>query len=188
MRKLIAAINMTLDGYCDHTAGIPDDEIHQHYVDLLANLDVMIWGRKTYQLMEEYWPLVVENPTGNKPTDDFAERADSITKVVFSHTLSDVSWNNARLSKGTLEEEIVALKRKPGKDIGVGSPSLIVQASNLNLIDEYQLNVWPIILGKGLTLFKNINDQIDLKLVKTKTFSCGALLHYYVPNLNQKVQ
>jgi len=83
MRKLIAAINMTLDGFCDHTAMIADDEIHQHYNELLSNADTLIYGRITYQLMESYWPTVVKNPTGNKPTDEFAVIIDNISKIVF---------------------------------------------------------------------------------------------------------
>jgi len=87
MRKLIAAINMTLDGFCDHTAMMADDELHEHYNDLLRNAGALVYGRITYQLMESYWPTVVKNPTGNKPTDDFAVLIDNIPKVVFSHTL-----------------------------------------------------------------------------------------------------
>jgi dihydrofolate reductase len=181
MRKLIAAMNMTLDGFCDHTAMIADDEIHQHYNELLSNADTLIYGRITYQLMESYWPTVVKNPTGNKPTDEFAVLIDNISKIVFSHTLKNVDWNNAKLAKRSVKEEILELKREPGKDILVGSPSLIVASMNLNLIDEYQLSVQPTIAGKGLALFKNINDRIDLKLLKTKTFGCGAVTFYYEP-------
>ena len=186
MRKVIAAMNMTLDGFCDHTAMIADDEIHQHYNELLSNADTLIYGRITYQLMENYWPTVVKNPTGNKPTDEFAILIDNISKIVFSHTLKNVypiaiGWKNAKLAKRSIKEEVSELKQEPGKDILVGSPSLIVASMNLNLIDEYQLSVQPTIAGKGLALFKNINDRIDLKLLKTKTFGCGAVTFYYEP-------
>ena len=99
MGKLIAAINMTLDGFCDHTALIADDEIHQHYNELLSNADTILYGRITYQLMESYWPTVVKNPTGNKPMDEFAVIIDNISKIVFSHTLKNVEWKNAKLAK-----------------------------------------------------------------------------------------
>lgn len=178
MRKLIAAINVTLDGYCDHTAGIADDELHQHYNELLKSADAVIYGRITYQLME-YWPTVVKNPTGNKSIDDFAATIDNISKIVFSHTLKNVEWKNSRLAKGNLKEEVLALKQQPGKDVLVGSPSLIVALMNLNLIDEFQLCVHPVILGKGLQLLKNINDRINLKLLRTKTFGSGAVTLYY---------
>src|SRR5678815_189897 len=146
MRKLIAAINMTLDGFCDHTAGIADDELHQHYNELLSNAGAVIYGRITYQLMESYWPTVVKNLTGNKPTDDFAVLLQDIPKIVFSHTLNNVEWKNARLAKKDVNEEVLDLKQQPGKDIFVGSPSLIVALTKLNLIDQYQLCVHPVII------------------------------------------
>ena len=181
MRKLIAAINMTLDGFCDHTAGIADDELHQHYNELLSNAGAVIYGRITYQLMESYWPTVVKNPTGNKPTDDFAVLLQDIPKIVFSHTLNNVEWKNARLAKKDVNEEVLDLKQQPGKDIFVGSPSLIVALTKLNLIDQYQLCVHPVIIGNGLPLFKTINDRIILKLLKTKTFNSGSIVLYYEP-------
>ena len=175
---------MTLDGFCDHTAGIADEEIHQHYNELLSNADTLLFGRITYQLMESYWPSVVKNPTGNKPIDEFAVLIDNISKIVFSHTLTNVEWKNAKLAKGDIKAEILELKQSRNggsKDILVGSPSLIVALTHLDLIDEYQLSVQPIVLGSGLPLFKNVNDRIDLKLLKTKTFGCGAVILYYVP-------
>ena len=181
MRKLIAAINMTLDGFCDHTAMIADDELHQHYNELLSNAGAVIYGRITYQLMESYWPTVVKNPTGNKPTDDFAVLLQDIPKIVFSHTLNNVEWKNARLAKKDVNEEVLDLKQQPGKDIFVGSPSLIVALTKLNLIDQYQLCVHPVILGNGLPLFKNIQDRINLKLLETKTFGSGSIILYYEP-------
>lgn len=181
MRKVIAAINMTLDGYCDHTAMIADDELHQHYNDLLKNAGTIIYGRITYQLMESYWPTVVKNPTGNKPTDEFAVIIENISKIVFSHTLKDVSWKNVKLAKKDIKEEVLKLRKEAGKDILAGSRSLIVTLLNLNLIDEFQICVQPIILGKGLPLLKNITDRINLKLLKTKTFSSGSIVLYYKP-------
>jgi dihydrofolate reductase len=180
MRKLIAAINMTLDGFCDHTAGIPDDEIHQHYRDLLKTGDDIIYGRITYQLME-YWPTVVKNPTGNKATDEFALTIDNINKIVFSRTLKNVTWKNSRLAKGDIKEEVAALKQQAGRDIFVGSPSLIIQSMNLNLVDELQLCVYPVLEGKGMQLFKNIKERTHLKLIRTKTFGGGAVILYYEP-------
>jgi dihydrofolate reductase len=181
MRKLIAAINMTLDGFCDHTAMIADDDILQHYNELLSNAGTLIYGRITYQLMESYWPSVVKNPTGNEPTDEFAVLIDNISKIVFSRTLKNVDWKNTKLKKEVIKEEVLELKQQAGKNILVGSPSLIVALTQLNLIDEYQLSVHPIVLGSGLPLFKNVKDRINLKLLKTKTFGCGAVTLYYEP-------
>jgi dihydrofolate reductase len=184
MRKVIAGINMTIDGFCDHTAIIPDDEIHEHYSELLKSADTIIWGRITYQLME-YWPTVVENPTGNKSEDEFAVIVDNISKIVFSNTLKNVGWKNTRLAKGSIKEEVLTLKQQAGKDILVGSPSLIIALMNLNLIDEYQLCVHPVIAAGGLQLFKNITDRVNLKLLRTKTFGCGAIILYYGRGENQ---
>ena len=181
MRKLIAAINMTLDGFCDHTALIADDEIHQHYNALLSNAGTLMYGRITYQLMESYWPTVVKNPTGNKPIDDFAVLIDNILKIVYSRRLKNVDWKNTELKKEVIKEEVLELKQQAGKNILVGSPSLIVALTHLDLIDEYQLGVQPIVLGSGLPLFKNVKERIDLKLLKTKTFGCGAVTLYYEP-------
>lgn len=171
---------MTIDGICDHTAGIPDDEIHMHYADLLNNVGVVLYGRVTYQLME-FWRTLITNPSGNKTMDEFAIVMDRIPKIVFSHTLKNVDWKSAKLATRTLEEEVAELKQQPGNDIYVGSPGLIVALANLNLIDEYQLCVHPVIVGSGMPLFKNISDRTVLKLVKTKTFSGGAVILYYEP-------
>jgi dihydrofolate reductase len=184
MRKLIAAINMTLDGFCDHTAVIADDDIHQHYSELLRNADTLIYGRITYQLMESYWPAIVKNPTGNKQTDEFAVAIDNISKIVFSHTLKNVDWGDTILKKNVIREDILELKQSShggSKNILVGSPSLIVTLMQLDLIDEYQLSIQPIVLGSGLPLFKNVRDRINLKLLKTKIFGSGAITLYYEP-------
>ena len=181
MRKLIAAINMTIDGFCDHTASIPDDELHQHYNELLRNADTLLYGRITYQLMESYWPAIVKNPTGNQPTDEFAVLIDNIQKVVFSHTLQRVEWKNVTLAKESIKEEVLKLRQQPGKDMLAGSPGLIVALTQLGLIDEYQLCIHPVILGSGLPLFKNKTDKIHLNLLKTKTFGGGAVILYYEP-------
>lgn len=184
MRKLIAAINMTLDGFCDHTAMYADEETHQYFNDLLSNADTLIYGRITYQLMESYWPSVVKNPTGNKPMDEFAVLIDNISKIVFSRTLKNVDWKNTQLKKEIIKEEVLELKQSRNggsKNILVGSPGLIVALTQLDLIDEYQLVVHPIVLGSGLPLFKNVNDRVNLKLLKTKTFGCGAVTLFYEP-------
>ena len=104
---------MTLDGYCDHTAGIADEEIHEHYNDVLRNAGTLIYGRITYQLMESYWPTIVKDPTGNKPMDDFAVLIDDISKIVYSQTLNDVSWKNSTLKKEITREDILVLKQQP---------------------------------------------------------------------------
>jgi len=180
VRKIIAALNMTLDGFCDHTAGLPDEELHQHYTDLLGQGDAILYGRTTYQLME-FWRTVLENPSGEKSMNDFAAAIDKIPKIVFSHTIKNVEWESATIAKRDLKDEVLELRQQPGKDIFVGSRSLIIQLIKLHLIDEFQLCVHPVVAGNGLSLFENINDRIIFKLVKNKIFSGGAVILYYQP-------
>lgn len=185
MRKIVAAFNMTLDGFCDHTAITPDEEVHQHYTNLLHDGDAILYGRITYELMQ-FWQALIKNPSGEKSMDDFAMAIDKIPKLVFSHTLknedpSAIGWESAKLANRSLEEEVLELRQKPGKDIFVGSRSLIIQLMNLRLIDQLQLCVHPVVAGNGLPLFEDISDSITLKLTKTKTFRGGGVILYYEP-------
>ncbi len=171
---------MTLDGICDHTAGIPDAEIHEHYTELLGQGDAILYGRTTYGLME-FWRSILENPSDQKSMNDFAVAIDRIPKIVFSHTLKNVEWKSASIAKRDLKDEVLELKQRPGKDIFIGSRSLIIQLLKLNLIDEFQLCIHPMLEGNGLQLFEDINDRIIFKPVKTKTFRNGAIVLYYQP-------
>ena len=180
MRKVIAAINMTLDGICDHTVGIPDEDLHQHYAELLDNAGVLLYGRTTYQLMQ-FWQTLLEKPSGQKSMDDFALAIDKIPKIVFSQTLKNTEWDSAKLATKEIEKEVLELKQQSGKDILVGSRSLIIQLINLNLIDEFQICIHPMIEGKGLPLFDKIKDRTIFKLLKTKIFDSGAIVLYYEP-------
>lgn len=180
MRKVIAAFNTTIDGNCDHTAGIADEELHQHYSYLLDNAGVILYGRTTYQLMQ-YWQTLIKNPTGEKASDDFAKAIDKIPKIVFSSNLKNTDWETAEIATNPIEVVIKKLKQQSGKDIFIGSRSLIVQLINLNLIDELQLCIQPVIAGKGLSLFENLNDRVIFKLKKTKNFNNGAIILYYEP-------
>jgi len=171
---------MTLDGFCDHTAGLPDEEIHQHYTELLSQGDAILYGRTTYQLME-FWRTVLENPSEQKSMNDFASAIDHIPKIVFSHTLNHVDWKSATIATDGLKETVLELRQQPGKDIFVGSPGLIIQLLNLHLIDELQLCIYPVVARKGMPLFGKINDRTIFKLDKTKTFKGGAVILYYQP-------
>jgi dihydrofolate reductase len=153
MRKLIAAMNLSLDDFCDHTEMTADEEIHHHYTDLLNKADTVIYGRVTYQLMACGRPFV-EKPSGEKDIDEFAAAIDNIHKIVYSRTLKAVGWRNTELKKEIDNGEILELKKRLGKDILVGSPSLNVHLGDLGLIDEYQLGIQPTVIGRGLPLFK----------------------------------
>ncbi|MDF2435864.1 MAG: dihydrofolate reductase [Bacteroidota bacterium] len=175
---------MTLDGFCDHTAVNPDEEIHDHYTELLRNAGHILYGRKTYQLMEEAWPEIVKNPTGNKSLDDFAIVMDKASKIVFSRTLKHVTWRNSILKNEINKGEILELKEHSTNDLYAGSPGLIVALTQLDMFDEYQICIHPVVVGSGLVLFKDIQERIELELLKTKTFTSGAIILYYQPVKN----
>lgn len=180
MRKVIAAINTTIDGICDHNAGLPSEEIHQHYTMLLNQADVILYGTTTYQLMQ-YWQTLLKNPSGKKTADDFAIAIDRIQKIVFSHKLKNPNWASATMANQPIGELVKELKQQSGKDILVGSRSLIIQLLNLNLVDELQLCLHPMIASKGLPLFEHMNNQSLFKLNSTKVFANGAITLYYGP-------
>jgi dihydrofolate reductase len=123
----------------------------------------------------------LQNPSGQKSMDDFAISINKIQKLVFSKTLKDTGWDTAKLTKRPLYEEVLELKQQVGKNILIGSRSLIIQLLNSNLIDEFQICIHPTIEGKGLLLFDQITDRIVLKLLKTKSLKSGATVFYYEP-------
>ena len=180
MRKIVAAINMTIDGFFDHTLINPDEEIHEHYANLLNEADVILYGSITYQLME-FWQNVLTDLTADKSLQDFAVSIDKIQKVVFSRTLNKVDWKSAKLATNSLAEEVSILKLQPGKPIFVGSRSLIIQLLQLHLLDELQLCIHPVVAGGGRPLFEKIDLRNEFKLISTKTFNGGAVILYYKP-------
>jgi dihydrofolate reductase len=178
--KIIASINMTLDGYCDHTAIVPDDDVHNHYKNMLDKGGTILFGRITYQLME-FWLSILENPTDVQSMNDFAKSIDKIQKIVFSNTLKNVEWKSAILANRDLFDVVNELKVNSSKDIYIGSRSLIIQLMNRNVIDEYQICVHPVVVGSGLPLFDKIQNRTILKLTKTQTLKSGAVILYYEP-------
>lgn len=178
MGKIIGAINMTMDGFCDHNAIEPDDELHQHYADLISSADAILYGRITYQLMG-FWKTLIQQPSGDASMDNFAVVMDHIPKIVFSHTIQNVEWESAKLAEKNLQETVSMFKQQSGKPILVGSRSLIIQLMQLNLLDELQLCVHPVVAGSGLLLFENMRSRAVFDLVHTKTFKSGAVTLYY---------
>jgi dihydrofolate reductase len=181
MRKVVFGINTTADGYCSHTDGIPDEELHDYFTRVLSNASVILSGRVTYQLMVPYWPDVAKNQSETGATMEFARVYDALEKVVFSTTLTRVEDKNTRIVRGNVAEEVLALKQKPGKDICVGSLSIASQLSTRGLIDEYHFVVHPVVAGKGPRLFDTVNlqERLLLDLLGSKTFQSGVVaLHY----------
>ena len=175
---------MTLDGICDHTTGIADEGLHQHYTNLIDHAGVILYGRTTYELMQ-FWQTLLQNPSGEQSMDDFAISIDKIPKLVFSNTLKDTNWDSAKLSDRPLVDKVLELKQQPGKHILVGSRSLIIQLLNSNIVDEFQICIHPVIEGHGLRLFDRIEHRIMLKLMKTKTLDSGATVFYYEPTVER---
>jgi len=147
VRRVVFGVNITVDGCCDHTQVIADDELHEYSTDLLRNVDLVLFGRKTYQLFESYWPAVARNQTETKSVNEFARTIDSLEKVVVSTTLTRVEWRNTRILRGNLQDEIVKLKHQNGKDISIGGLSIASQLAQLDLIDEYHFLVQPLVAG-----------------------------------------
>jgi len=181
MRKVVFAINMTADGYCDHTDGIADDELHEYFTGLLRHADLLLYGRVTYQLMVPYWPDIVRNPTEREAVNGFARVFDSLDKIVFSTTLADAGGSKTRIVRDNVAEEVIALRQLPGKDICVGSLSIASQLSVRGLIDEYHFVVHPVVAGKGPRLFETVKprESLRLDLIGSDTFRSGVVaLHY----------
>lgn len=182
MRKLVFAINITIDGFADHTAGIADDELHEYFTNFLDTIDITLMGRKTYQLMESYWPKAHEDPNATKSTNDFADKFNAMNKIVFSNTLSDVKWKNSSLASKSLLNVVSDLKNQNGKNISAGSLSIASQLFNANLIDEFWFLIHPVVLGKGKKLFDSLDIKSQLQLIDIKKLNSGVVvLHYENP-------
>src|SRR6195256_2844650 len=179
MRNVICAINVTLDGCCDHTKFNPpdDDEVLEHYTHLLRDADTFLYGRKTYQLMVPYWPDIAKSQSGTKADIEFAQTFVSKKKIVFSRSLASAEDENTRIVRTNLRDEILKLKQEQGKNILVGGVDVPSQLMELGLIDEYRFVVHPIVIGEGRRLFEGINlqEKLRLKLVESKTFKSGSV-------------
>jgi len=183
MRKVIYAINVTLDGCCDHTKMIADEEIHRYFTQLMRDVDLLVFGRKTYQLMVPYWPDLAKNHSESAPQNEFADAFDSINKLVFSRSL-DSSQGNTRIVRTKPQDEILRLKGERGKSILIGGVNLPSQLVEHGLVDEFYFVVQPIVAGAGRRLLEDMSlqERLQLKLVDTKVFRSGCVaLRYLKP-------
>ncbi|MCE9598852.1 MAG: dihydrofolate reductase family protein [Spirochaetia bacterium] len=185
MRKVVLFMHVSLDGY---VAGIDgaldwisfDGELQEKADEIVRNVGSPMYGRVTYQMMENYWPTVLKNPDSSKREVEHANWVENVQKIVFSKTLQKAEWNNTLLIKDNIPEELSKLKQQPGKDLVIfGSPSLSHYLMSLNLIDAYQLTINPVLLGKGIPLFKNIENKTPLKLAHSDKLKSGVLVNYY---------
>jgi len=182
MRKLIYAINLAIDGCCDHTKMTGGEDILDYFADLILEADLLIYGRITYQLMVPYWPDVAKENSSSKAEIEFARAFDSVGKVVFSKSLDKVEDKNSRLVRTKPEDEILKLKQQEGKNMllgGVAFPSHLIE---LGLVDEYIFVVQPTLVGGGRRLLEGINlpEGLKLKLVGTKILRSGCVVLHYI--------
>jgi dihydrofolate reductase len=182
MRKVIYAINISLDGCCDHTKMPVDEGMLEHYTNLIREVGLFVYGRKTYQLMVPYWPDVAKDPSETKGSIEFAETFVSKNKIVFSRSLESAEDKNTRIVRMDLRDEILKLKHEPGGDILVGGVSIPSQLIELGLVDEYRFVVVPVIAGEGRRLCEEVSlpEKLRLKLVESKIFESGYVALRYL--------
>ena len=180
MRPLRYSINITLDGCCDHRAGIADEELHHHHTKNLAQADALLFGRVTYEMMEAAWRLATRTVVMPDWTEPFAQTIDVAKKYVVSSTLDRVDWN-AELVRGDLAKAVQHLKQESGNGLFVGGVKLPLALAELGLIDEYEFVVHPRLAGHGPTLFAGLSKYVDLRLVSRLEFGSGAVAMRYEP-------
>jgi dihydrofolate reductase len=182
MRKVVFGINTTLDGCVDHTKGVADDETHEYWTHLVRDADLLVYGRKTYQLMVPFWPEVAKSRSMSKASNEFATTFDSIKKVVFSRTLDSVEDRNTRIVRTDPADEIRRLKQEPGKSILLGGVSVPSQLIKLGLVDEYLFVVGPVVAGEGTRLLEGVSlsESLKLKLVDSTVFKSGCVALRYL--------
>jgi dihydrofolate reductase len=182
MRNVIYAINITLDGCCDHTKMIPDEELLEYSTHLVRDADLLVFGRKTYQLMVPYWPDVAKNPSETQADIEFAKIFVSKNKIVFSQSLDSAEGQNTRIVRANLKDEILRLKQEPGKNILVGGVDIPSQLIELGLVDEFRFVVHPIIAGEGRRLLEGISlpEKLQLKLIESKISKSGSVALRYL--------
>ena len=182
MRKLIFAINISLDGCVDHTKLIADEETGEYFTRLMQDADLQVFGRKTYQLMVPYWPDVAKDQSATKADKEFARAFDSINKIVFSRSLDSAEGKNTRIVRANLRNEILKLKQEKGKSILVGGVDIASQLIELGLVDEFLFVVQPIVAGEGRRLLEGVSlpQKLQLKLVESKIFKSGSIALRYL--------
>jgi dihydrofolate reductase len=183
MRKLIYAINLTIDGCLDHTKVVGSEDILEYFTNMTRAAGLFAYGRTTYELMVPYWPDVVKDPSGQtKAGVDFAKAFVATKKIVFSQSLDRVEDENSTLSRAKPEDELLKLKQEQGKDILLGGVALSSRLIALGLVDEYYFVIHPIIAGEGRRLMEGVNlqERLQLKLADTEVLRSGCVALHYV--------
>ena len=182
MRNVIFAINITVDGCCDHTKVSASEEMHEYFTHLMRDVDLLVFGRKTYELMVPFWPDVAKNQSETNAMNEFAQAFDSMNKLVFSRSLASAEAKNTRIARTKLQDEIIKLKKEPGKNILVGGVDIPSQLIELGLVDEYRFVVHPIVAGQGRRLLEggSLQERLQLRLVESKIFESGCIALRYL--------
>jgi len=181
MRTVTFGMNISIDGYCDHTMFSPREDLHDYFTASMDDVDLLFFGRVMYQLMFPYWSDIAKNQSGKDYENRFAQRLTSIDKVVVSRSLDSVE-GNTRIIRSNPVGELLKLKQQAGKKISVDSVSMLPELIAAGLIDEFHLVVHPVFVGKGRRLLDagSLQENIDLKLVDTMVFKSGCVAHHYV--------
>jgi dihydrofolate reductase len=191
VRKVISLIHLSLDGLAAGPNGeldwiSYDEELEQYAHSMHAITDAVIWGRRTYELMASYWLTIPGNPESTPAEREHARFLEDSTKIVVSRTLDRVAWGDAQntvLIKDNIADEINSIKQQPGKDIWfLGSVALAQTFMQLDLIDEYRININPTVLGQGIPLFAGVTRTIPLKLLESRTLKSGVVALRYEPD------
>ncbi|MDD3618227.1 MAG: dihydrofolate reductase family protein [Desulfobulbaceae bacterium] len=184
MRRVIVSNFMSLDGFFAGPGGelnwfVWDDEMAEYVKAQFTEIDTLLFGRKTYQLMADYWPAA--KPPEEDPV--IIEAMNSLPKIVFSSTLNRAEWRNSRVVGGHIDEEVAGLKKQAGRDMVIfGSGTIVSAFTRSGLIDEYRIFVNPVVLGRGRPMFTGLERAHKLKLLGTRTFQCGNVLLRYRPD------
>jgi dihydrofolate reductase len=181
MRKLIYGINISLDGCCDHTKFSGADDIQDYFRELLEDVDLIIYGRKTYELMVPFWPKVALTQSMNDAANAFAKTFANINRIMVSRTIDRVDDEYTTIIHEHLKEEILKLKQQPGKAISTGGVELPARLIELGLVDEFHMVIHPLIVGEGRRLFTEMRlpENLGLKLAASQTLNNGCLALRY---------
>lgn len=181
MARLVYSINVTLDGCCDHTQVIADDQHHDYALNLLSGATALIVGRNTFELFESYWPHVAKGDAGSSPVTAFARELDSKRKYVVSRQRTSSEWDNTVFLSGDLSQEIRSLKQQErGNLVLFGSPGLAQALVEINEIDEYHFVVQPMIAGRGPRIFDGMINKPELTHIDTTVFGSGVQLTRWI--------
>jgi dihydrofolate reductase len=183
MRKIVLMLSVSLDGYFEGPNGeldwqLVDDELHEHFNEVLAAMGAFLSGRVTYELMAEFWPTADEDPASTKPMIEFARIWRDMPKICYSTTLDHAEWN-ATMVRDVVPAEVTELKAQPGGDLALGGADLAATFMRFDLIDEYRLYVHPVLIGRGKRLFEPSDVRVDLRLAETRSFGSGVVLLRY---------